>query len=173
MIHRALLISFAIGRAAGGSIALAACEEDPPGDAGGQSGSAGGGGGACPDGPPPVFTISITAADGSVPPDTSLAVTWSAGSEPLFVLSDSSTWRTLEEGANVVCNVDPKSPPSGPLEALVCRLWTSGPTEIVVAAQSYQSHTETLVPTVSERCDGPLPADVAVTLFHQLDGGPP
>jgi hypothetical protein len=173
VVGRALLISFAIGLAAGGAIALAACEEGPPGGAGGQSGSAGGGGGACPDGPQPMFTISISAADGPVPPDTSLAVTWSAGSEPLFVLSDSSTWATLEDGANVVCNVDPKDPPSGPLEALVCRLWTSGPTEIVVAAQSYQNHTETLVPTMSERCDGPLPEDVAVTLYRQLDGGPP
>lgn len=153
-------------------LALSACDDTRPGGTGGQVTPDGGVDAGCPVGPQPMFTLTITAADGPVPPDTSLEVTWSAGSEPTFKLANPATWKTLDMGANVVCAVDPKSPPPKDLTELVCSLWTSGPTEVTVAADRYQTHTETLVPTMNELCEGPVPTAVKIELLPDVDAGP-
>lgn len=152
---------------------LGACGEEPPPNPTGGQGGAGGEGGGCPMTPQPVFTVTISTAEGAaLPSDTSLMVTWSEGEEPVFQLNDQSTWSTSDE-ANVVCLVDPEEPPPTDLTALVCHLWTSGATEIEIKAEGYSRHNETLVPMLSEKCDAPIPTEVSVTLAVEMDGGPP
>lgn len=153
-----------------GSSGLAGCENQGPGGSGGQAGTTGAGG--CPTVPQPMFTVTITAPEeGRVPPDTSIEVSWSAGVEPAFALDDPATWGTLDGGANVVCDVDRAKPPPADLPELVCRLWTSGATEIKVSAGGFDKHVETLVPMQSEECGGAVPKDVVVELLHKPDGG--
>lgn len=118
-----------------------------------------------------MFTLTIKAIDGLVPPDTSLEVAWSAGTEPIFKLNEPSTWKTLEQGTNVVCDVDSSSPPPEALPALVCRLWVSGAAQILILAKHYQPYADTLVPTMSEECHGPIPSDVTVEILPDVDAG--
>ncbi|MBI4705949.1 MAG: hypothetical protein HY744_33065 [Deltaproteobacteria bacterium] len=134
------------------------------------SGQAGAGG--CPTGPQAQFVLHVTAEDGPVPADTSLRVKWSVGEEPEFLLSDPTTWKTLEDGSNLVCQVDADAglPPGG-LDELVCELWTSGATEVEVSATGYGTDKRTLMPEQIEGCDGPIPADVPIELVRALDGG--
>ena len=47
----------------------------------------------------------------------------------------------LDQGGNVVCNVDPSQPPPTMLDKLVCTLWTSGATEIEVSAKATRRST--------------------------------
>jgi len=163
------LVAGALGSLLVISLLLGACgDESPPTSSSGQGGAAGDGG--CPMTPLPMFTVTISTEEGTVPPDTSLTVTWSEGQEPIFQLNQPSTWSISEE-ANVVCDVDPSQPPPTDLTALVCRLWTSGATEIEVKAEGYSRHTETLVPMQSEECEGPIPKEVEVTLTLEMDAG--
>jgi hypothetical protein len=175
--RRSLFVSSVIILVVSAFFALPSCEDEPPSSvSSGQTGSggAGGSGGGCPSMPHPMFTVTITASDGAVPPDTSLAVKWSAGEEPLFSLNDPTTWKTLEEGANVVCDVSHNAPPPTDLSELVCRLWTNGATKVVVSAAHYQNHTETLVALQSDPpCEGPIPQTVEIQLLPETDAGVP
>jgi hypothetical protein len=147
---------------------LAGCEDpaapDPDGGVGG------GGEGGCPSQPQPLFTLTITAPAGPVPPDTSLEVAWSAGVNT-FALGDPTTWKTLDDGINVVCAVDHDAPPPTDLPELVCQLWTTGVTEVAVSATGYQKLEQTLRPKESEVCDAVVPTDVAVELDPEGVGG--
>jgi hypothetical protein len=120
-----------------------------------------------------MFSLTIAAEDGPLPPDTSLEVTWSAGPEPVFSLDDPSTWGTPEQGANVVCDIGPTGGPPPTLEQLKCDLWTSGPTEIVVKGDDYAAYKDTLVPMQSEICEGPIPTEIEIKLTREVDGGGP
>jgi len=167
-----LLVAGALGSLPAISLVAAACSDEPtPSPTGGQGGSADDGG--CVMTPMPMFTVTISTEQGIVPPDTSLTVTWSEGQEPVFRLNDPTTWSSADDEANVVCEVDPALPPPTDLAALVCRLWTSGATEIEVKADGYSRHIETLVPMQSEACEGPVPKEVLVTLAIDTDSGPP
>jgi hypothetical protein len=150
----------------------AACKDRTP-PPGGGTGGQGGSGGSCPVGPVATFTLAVTAADGPVPPDTSITVSWSAGQEPVFLLSDPTTWKTLDDGTNVVCHLDRTLPPPMDLTLLVCDLWTSGPTLVRVEAQDYATHEETFNPEMSEQCGGPIPTEIAVELMRPADAGTP
>jgi hypothetical protein len=165
------LLAFSTAAATAAALCVAACAEN------GGTGGAGGGGGAggeggCPTEPTPMFTLTITAADGPVPPDTRLKVTWSCCEEPELVLADPSTYKTLDD-ANIVCDLDATKPPPTDLPALVCRLWTSGPTKVEVRAMGYEEHDETYSPEQSERCEGPVPRAIAVELARNGDAGAP
>jgi len=149
-------------------LAFAACDGDSSGS-GASSGGQGGEGG-CPLAPAPLFTLTVTAPGGSVPPDTHLVVRWSAAEEPLFALDDPSTWKSLDEGANVVCNVGGSAPPEE-LDALVCELWTSGATEIEIGADHYVTQRETFTPPQSDLCEGPVPSAIAMALVREDDAG--
>lgn len=153
--------------------AISACEEGPapPVPTSGSTGAGGGGGagGACPMGPQAMFELTVTAVDGPVPPDTRIAVSWSAADEPEFALDDPFTWKTLEE-ANIECDVDPSHPPGPDLPALLCHLWTSGATHVKVTASDYQTFEETFTPTISEHCEGPIPTAITVTLQREPMG---
>jgi hypothetical protein len=149
-------------------LAGANCHDGPP-----ETSGAGGGqpdAGSCGMGPHPSFTLEITAADGPVPMDTQIAVKWSAGEEPVFMLSDASTWKTLET-ANIACSVDPKAPPPTNLMTLSCELWTSGATEIRITAKGYTTSDKTYTQMTSDRCTMPLLTDIKVKLDRVLDGG--
>lgn len=166
-----LVIAFALGSLPAISLVAGACSDNPtPNPGGGQGGAKSDAG--CPMTPMPMFTVTISTEAGTVPPDTSLTVTWSEGQEPTFKLNDPTTWSSTDE-ANVVCEVDPSLPPPTDLAALVCRLWTSGATEIEIKADGYSRHTETLVPMQSEECEGPVPKEIFVTLTIELDSGSP
>lgn len=149
---------------------LVACQDAPGDTKPGPTGQ--GGAGGCPTGPHPSFTLQITAADGHVPLDTQVGVIWSAGKEPVFALNDPATWKTLE-AANIVCAVDPKSPPPTALMMLSCELWTSGATEIVVKAVGYTTSDQTYTQKDSPTCHGPVATPVLVKLVRPVDGGPP
>lgn len=150
---------------------LSACESPPrppPSVDGGQGGE-----GGCPVRPPePLFVLDIRAEGEPLPPDLRIAVEWSAGDEPPFVLSDTSTWRTLDDGANFVCHLDRNKPPPVDLATLVCELWTSGPVNVLLEAEGYEPHAQTLKPEVSELCGTPMPMEVAILLSRaKMDAG--
>jgi hypothetical protein len=155
------------------ALALAGCKGEhhrpPEVDAGQEDGVA-----ACPSeilGP--LFTVTITAEGGVLPPDMSVIVDWSAGTEPPFVLSEPSTWLTPEDGANVVCDIGEGESPEA-LGALRCELWTSGPTEVFVAAKDFREHKETLTPGKDDDCEGPMPTAVEIDLRREdKDAGAP
>jgi hypothetical protein len=135
-----------------------------------DAGSGTGGEGGCPVAPEPQFRLTIhTVADTPVPSDTRLTVAWSAGNQ-VFDLDDPSTWKSLEEG-NVVCAVDKDAGPPDDLAALVCHLWTTGATEIEVAAVGYQPLQQTLQPAEIEDCDTVPSSDVDVALEPMADAG--
>jgi hypothetical protein len=170
-VSRVLVASLTSIWALASALGLFACEETGP-QGPGSTASGSGGAGGCAVGPQPMFTLTLTAADGPLPPDTSILVTWSAGAEPKFVLGDKSTWKTLEE-ANLVCEIDPSKPPPTDLEELVCKLWTSGPTRVEVEAADYIDHDETFTPAQNEQCEGPVPSAVSVELVREVDAGNP
>ena len=120
-------------------------------------------------GPQAMFELTLKAANGPVPPSTTLDVSWSAGPEPTFALDDPSTWKTIEE-ANVVCDVDPTQPPPHDLAALVCHLWTGGATKVVVNAKGYTRFEKTYVPTQSEHCNSRVPTAVSVEISPEPQG---
>jgi hypothetical protein len=117
-----------------------------------------------------MLTLSLSATDGDLPPDTSIQVKWSAGTEPLFKLDDASTWQSLDDGGNVICDVA-QGQPTAPRKRLTCQLWTSGATEITASAIGYVRASETFSPDQSERCDGPIPTAVSIELRPDLDAG--
>lgn len=154
---------------------LCACPPAPlTPTAGGGSGGVGGADAGCPSGPAAMLDLHITADDGPVPPDTALAVTWSAGAEPAFELDQPSTWGTPADGSNVICDVDPTQPPPKNLAELVCHLWTSGATHVRVSAAAHTPYEATLKPKTSAACGGPVPTRVAVHLapLSPPDAGP-
>ncbi|UQA59661.1 hypothetical protein [Polyangium aurulentum] len=153
-------------------LAFVGCKDhphNPPPVDGGQGGE-----GGCPvqlHGP--LFTVEVTAEGGLVPADTTITVDWSAGTEPPFVLSDPATWKTADDG-NVVCDVDPAAPLPADLAALVCELWTSGPTAVFVEAKGFVPYKETLTPGKSEACEGPTPTVAEIQLAREVpDAGTP
>ncbi len=151
------------------ALSLAACDET--GGTGGSGGSSGQGGhGGCPNDPQALFTLTLRAKAGPLPLDTRLKVTWSAGPEPDLVLGDPSTYKTIDE-ANVVCQLDPGAPPPEDLAELVCKLWTSGATRIEVTATGYAPHDQTYTPMQSDRCEGPVPSEIAIELTADVDAG--
>lgn len=147
--------------------ALGAC---PDGDTSGTAGHGGGDAGVdCPTGPAALLHLTIKPASGSVPAGLTLQVSWSAGSEPLFALGDATTWGSLAAGSNVICDVS--APASADLTALVCHLWTSGPTQVVIHAPGYEPYSNTLTPHHSAACKGPVLTDVPITLEPVPDAG--
>ncbi|MEZ4440374.1 MAG: hypothetical protein R3B72_14860 [Polyangiaceae bacterium] len=150
-----------------GAVALAiagACgRSTPPGGSGGG----GAGMGGCPQvGAEPLYTLVITTESaGPLPVDASLAVKWSAGEEPLFVLADDTTWHSLEDGSNLVCDVTAPLPEE--VFELRCGLWTQGATEIEVTGTGYLPHLETLMPQTQEGCEEPIASEVAVVLVEE------
>jgi len=124
-------------------------------------------------GPEAMFELTITAAHGPVPRSTTVDVTWSAGQEPTFVLEQPSTWKTIDDPVNLICDVDPAKPPPEGLSALVCHLWTAGPTDVVVKAKGYTRLETTYLPTYSEQCQGYVPTAVSLelALVPEGDGG--
>ncbi|WP_437586668.1 hypothetical protein [Sorangium sp. So ce1000] len=147
---------------------MGACE----GAGGGGPGGAGAGDASgCPVGPrQALFTITVRAPGATVPPDTTVHIAWSAAEEPTFVLSDPTTWKTLDE-ANLVCAVDRAHPPPEALETLVCELWTAGATRVEISGTGYDDFEQTLTPVMSEECESFLPQNVDIELVPANDGG--
>ena len=114
-------------------------------------------------GPQAMFDLTITARGGDVPRDTTIEVSWSAGEEPKFSLDQPATWMTIEQ-ANVICDVDATKPPPEHLAALVCHLWTTGATNVVVAAKGYTTFEKTYTPTFSDHCNVLVPTAISVEL---------
>ena len=138
------------------------------------AGGAGGDGGGCPMGPPEaLFTITVTSEDDEriLPPDTTVTVRWSAGEEPAFVLGDPATWKTLEDGSNLVCDVDHDQPAPTDLTELHCELWTAGATEVEIQAEGYLDYLDTLTPLEKEDCDLPVPSEHELPLETDPEAG--
>jgi hypothetical protein len=120
-------------------------------------------------GPQAMFELTITAKGGSIPLSTKVDVSWSAGQEPTFALDDPSTWKTIEQ-ANLVCDVDASQPPPQKLAALMCHLWTTGATNLVVKAKGYTPFEKTYVPTYSDHCQSLVPTAVSVEISPEPQG---
>jgi hypothetical protein len=134
--------------------------------------SGAGGAGGCPlSQPEALFTVIVSARGEALPNDTTLSVRWSAGAEPTFILGDRDTWHTLDDGSNVVCDIDHDAGVPSDLEELRCELWTSGATEIEVGASGFVTYLETVTPEEREGCDHPIPSEVTVELVPDLDAG--
>lgn len=140
---------------------ITACSSKNPGTG---SIGAGGEGGACSMIPQPMFDLTITAAHGPLPRSTTVDVWWSGGQEPTFSLDQPSTWKTIDDQVNLICDVDPMQPPPDMLAALVCHLWTTGPTDVVVKAKGYTPREETYVPPYSDHCQAFVPTAVSLQL---------
>lgn len=121
-------------------------------------------------GPEALFTLTITAESGTLPDDTEVVVSWSAGTEPAFVLDDKSTWKTLEE-SNLICDVDLDKPPPKHLATLVCHVWSNGATKVDVTASGFTPFEQTFIPAMSEHCHGPVPTTEEVKLIRAEDAG--
>lgn len=155
-----------------GSWGAIACKSSPSPSSTGHTGA--GGQGGCPVHPPEAqFVLEIRAEDGPVPPDTRVAAEWSAATEPPFVLSDKTTWKTLDDGVNLVCFVDGNpEPPIVDLAVLNCELWTSGAVNLFVEGTGYDAHEETLKPVMDEFCNQPMSTTVSIMLRRpDPDGG--
>lgn len=148
-------------------LGLGGCDGGGGGGAGGGAGA--GGAGGCPSHPEAMFTLTVRAADGPVPPDTTLEVSWSAANEPPFVLDDKSTWGTLDD-SNVICAVDRALSPPLSLPELVCELWTGGVAQVRITAAGYEMVEQTLMAVMSEECEGFLPQSVDIELVPERDG---
>ena len=124
-------------------------------------------------GPQAMFNLTITAQGGDVPPTTTVAVSWSAGQEPTFSLDQPSTWMTIDQ-ANVICDVDPKKPPPEHLPKLVCHLWTTGATNVIVMAKGYTSFEMTYASMFNDHCKAAIPTAIAIELAPapEEDAGP-
>jgi hypothetical protein len=166
-----ILVASALVTLAGGAAACGETSGSGGSAATSGSGAGGSGGSACPMGLPNL-TLTVRADEGPVPPDTRIRVRWSAADEPEFALDAPGTWKTLDDGVNVVCAVDRTAPPPTDLPALVCELWTNGATHVEVLAKGYVTRDETFTPDTSEDCSGPVPTDVAVELKRDADAGP-
>lgn len=127
--------------------------------------------GGCPNGTPQaLFTVIVrTGDDEPLPPDTTVTVRWSVGEEPSFVLDDPDTWKTLDDGVNLVCDVDPDA--GMPVDEIRCEAWTSGATEVEVTATGYLDLVETLTPEEKEGCDHPVPSEKELVLLPDVDAG--
>ncbi len=154
------------------TLGAAGCKHSGPQGSSGDAGA--GGGGGCPVHlPEPQFVLEIRAEDGAVPPDTRVVAQWSAGDEPPFVLSDPTTWKTLDDSVNLVCFVDRTKPPPSDLSMLVCELWTTGAVNLFVAGDGYSPYEETLKPVMNELCGEPMSTKLPIVLHRPLpDGGP-
>ncbi len=154
-----------------GAMLPAACERSSGVSTAVTSG-VGGGEAGCYNGPPvPLFVVTISAFEGTLPADTSVLVKWSTGEEPIFLLDDPSSWKTREDGSNLVCDVELDAGAPTELESLRCELWTSGATELVVSGGQLPQHEQTLVPLDVPGCDEPVASDVEVVLGDMPDGG--
>jgi hypothetical protein len=165
---RTLILLAALGGVCGALFLIAACNDAL--DPGVETAPGSEGAGGCDQSPQPMLTLSLSASDGELPADTSIQVKWSAGTEPLLRLDDPSTWKSLEDGSNVICDLGDE-PSKIPIAKLTCQLWTSGATQITVEAAGYVRATETFSPEQSERCHGPVPTAVAMELQPDLDAG--
>ncbi len=154
-----------------GALLPAACEKETTTNAVSSSG-AGGADAGCYSGPPrPLFVVTMSAAIGSLPPDTTVTVKWSAGQEPDFVLNEPATWLSLEDGSNVVCDVDADAGMPSERMQLRCELWTSGATHVRVSSASLPTHEQTLIPVEVPGCDEPAPQEVDIVLGAVSDAG--
>jgi hypothetical protein len=153
------------------SLGPCGCKGSGPSSSSGDAGA--GGEGGCPVHlPEPQFVLEIRAEDGPVPHDTRVAAEWSAANEPPFVLSDPTTWKTLDDSVNLVCMVDRSKPPPVDLSVLVCELWTSGAVNLFVEGSGYSPHEETLKPVMNELCGEPMSTTLPIVLHRPLlDGG--
>jgi hypothetical protein len=154
-------------------IAAACTTPKPPSGSGGGGQPSVGEGGYCPMGPTSLLNLTILAAEGPVPLDTQLQVKWSGTDAETFKLDDKTTWKTLEDGVNLVCEIDLTQPPPADLTTLVCHVWTNNATDVVVRATGYETYEKTHPLKQSQHCGGPVPSDVEVTLYQVMDGGMP
>lgn len=120
-------------------------------------------------GPQAMFELTLKADEGPLPPSTKIDVSWSAGQEPTFALDDPSTWKTIEQ-ANLVCDIDPSKPPPQDLAALVCHLWTTGATNLIVKAKGYTRFEKTYVSAYSDHCMSLVPTAVSVEISPEPQG---
>ncbi len=100
-----------------------------------------------------------------------LRVTWSAGEEPVFVLNDPESWKTLEDGTNVACDIERDAAAPSDLQQLSCEIWTSGATLVEVSGTGYVPYEETLTPEKLDACEDPVPSEVDVELTVDHDAG--
>lgn len=143
---------------------LSACDSE--GTTAGSGGSGGGGSGGvagCLRDPQPTFLLKIKERDGgTVPPDTTIDVLWSAGQEPEVHLNDPSTWPSLET-SSLSCDLDATQPPPTDLKMLICALWTGSPVEVTVSAKGYETEQHTFTAEPSSECN-PEPTSIEVEL---------
>jgi hypothetical protein len=153
-------------------VVSAACSTEKPPAGTGGGGQPVGQGGYCPMGPTALLNLTVAADEGPVPLDTQIQVRWS-GNDEIFKLDDKTTWKTLEDSANLVCEIDLNQPPPTDLTTLVCHVWTNNATDVKVRAAGYEIYEKTHPLKQSTHCDGPVPSDVEITLYKVMDGGTP
>lgn len=114
-----------------------------------------------------MLQLSVTAVEGALPSDATLAVSWSAGAEPVVRLDDPATWGTAGTD-NVACTSI-----GDPVAKLDCDLWTSGATRIAVNARGYAAIDETFSPERRDECGGAVPTRISVELYAEPTPGDP
>jgi hypothetical protein len=103
----------------------------------------------CPP-PGPTFRLTLTAAAGPLPGDTSLEVRYGGGTEPYPPLASKPPQSVFcHAGADAGADASATIPDAG-ADALVCDLWTNGPATVEVRAQGYPDLSQSFVPTRDE-----------------------
>lgn len=185
-------IGFPLAPALALALALASCGRGSGGTGAGGGGGAGGAGGAppCSSEVAPLFTLRVGGPEGELPLDLTLAVSWSVGDEPIVILADPATFG--DSSSNVICarvaHIEGEGGGSSAamvatsgsggegggseLEDLLCEVWTSGPTAIVLEAAGHVPVKETLVPETIDECERPVPSEVTITLVLEEEEEP-
>lgn len=114
---------------------------------------------ACPDGnsppcdgPYPAFRVLLTAADGPLPPDTALVVRHGAGTVEFHLDDPHSSSHVLFCGDPARDGGSIAPGDAGPLEVLLCELWTGGAAHVTVTATGYPTLDDDLAPKLESSC---------------------
>lgn len=144
-----------------GACGLLACSSSPPAD--------------CPKAQA-AFHVAITAADGPLPQDTALSVTYGGVTEDYALASPPTQpevvycTRLLGDAGAPDAGADAATPDGGALvvDSLSCDLWTQAAATIQVEASGYPTITENLAPKTND-C-GVMTVEYALVL-DRGDGG--
>jgi hypothetical protein len=113
------------------------------------------------DGPVKAFRVLVAASDGPLPPDTALAVHHGTGIAEYHLDQEPDP-----SGHVLFCEPATRAgepievSDGGPIEALVCALWTDGAARVIVTATGYPKLDEQLDPKLEGSCLRTLDVDL-------------
>jgi hypothetical protein len=115
------------------------------------------------EGPVMAFRVLLTATDGLLPPDTAVVVEHGTGTAKFELDQEPGPsghvlfcWTATRAGEPIEVS------DGGPVEALVCELWTDGAAHVTVTATDYPTLDRELDPTLEGSCLRTLDVDLSL-----------